>query len=278
MFSTSDLLTEIECGLYASWYAAFLCNDTPYTSMKPEYLTTVVLGLHLANKLQEKFRSNRYLVRFEERTKDVATCAFSCLPPPYVEMNVYGRAKKDTGEEGSVDLVIYRQQSLVPETVAVFEIKNFDQSDELLVKDIERNMEFIELTNSGKINQIQYGVLTFFLHDKLSRVKEAADEFLRHNTERFSKIAENFNRNSISATLTLKTLANYPCLTKSEAPEIDGDGQQFIESEENHHIAYGVILLERNPTPRSSEAPTACPDPHHSPVAVLAQSPSPPAP
>lgn len=136
MFSTSDLLTEIECGLYASWYAAFLCNDTPYTSMKPEYLTTVVLGLHLANKLQEKFRSNRYLVRFEERTKDVATCAFSCLPPPYVEMNVYGRAKKDTGEEGSVDLVIYRQQSLVPETVAVFEIKNFDQSDELLVKDI----------------------------------------------------------------------------------------------------------------------------------------------
>jgi hypothetical protein len=249
MFSTADLLTEIECGLYAAWHAAFLSNDTPYISMKPEYLTTVVLGLHLSKKLQEVFFSTRYLVRFEERTKDVATRAFPPLPLPYLEKNIHGRAKKDSGEEGSVDLVIYKQTSLFPETVAVFEIKNFDQSDGLLVKDIERNMEFIELTEPGKNNQIQYGVLTFFLHDKLSIVKEQADAFLREKTEYFSQMAAPFNRNGISSTLTLKTLANYPDLKKGEACELDDDCRLVIESEENYHIVYGIVLLERNRTP-----------------------------
>lgn len=246
MFSTPDLLAEIERGLYASWHAAFLSNDTPYISMKPEYLTTMLLGLHLSEKLQEAFSSIRYVVRFEERTKDVATRAFPPLPLPYRPKNVHGRAKKDTGEEGAVDLVIYKQPSFFPETVAVFEIKNLDQSDALLVKDIERNMEFIELTESGKNNQIQYGVLTFFLHDKLSRVKEEADEFLREKTVYFSQMAAPFNRNGISSTLTLKTLANYPSLTRSEALEPDEDGRPEIETEENHHIAYGIVLLARN--------------------------------
>lgn len=245
MFTASELIPVIKDGLYASWLAAFSSNDTPYISMKPEYLTTVVLGLHLSKTLQERYSSVRYLVRFEERTKDVATRAFPPLPLPYRSKNVHGRAKKDTGEEGSVDLVIYKQSSFFPETVAVFEIKNFDQSDELLLKDIERNMEFLELVDSGKNNQIQFGVLTFFLHDKLSRIKEEADQFLREKTEYFSKMAAQFNKNGIRSKLTITTLANYPSLTKSEALNLDEDGRFMIESEENHHIAFGIVLLER---------------------------------
>ena len=257
MFSEADLLSKIESGLYASWHAAFALNDTPFISMKPEYLTTIFLGIHLSDWLNKDHPSDRYLVRFEERTKDVATRAFPPLPLPYRPRNVHGRAKKDSGEEGSVDLVVYRQDSFFPETVAVFEVKNFDQSNDLLAKDVERNLEFMQLTDSLKSNQIHFGVLTFFLHDKSSVVKEQADQFLADRTAEFSAIATKYNIPGISSKLVLKTLVNYPSLFSKDALDPDEDGRPAIESQENHHIAFGVILLQRNLTIPSSGLPAA---------------------
>ena len=245
MFSKTDLLDQIEKGLYQSWLMAFDTNDTPYVSMKPEYLTTVLLGRQLSDWLKTDQSNERYLVRFEERTKDVATRAFAPLPLPYTPRNVHGRAKKDTGEEGAVDLVIYKQVSFFPETVAVFEIKNFDQPDGLLEKDIARNIEFMELADPKKANQIQYGVLTFFLHDKHSVTKEQASNFLSEKTAYFAQMIGQYSNPRISASLTLKTLTNAPTLTHAEAAIEDEEGRPLIESEENHHIAYGVVLLER---------------------------------
>lgn len=246
MFSEADLLSQIESGLYASWHAAFSLNDTPFISMKPEYLTTLILGLHLSDWLKKDHSSDRYLVRFEERTKDVATRAFPLLPLPYRPRNVHGRAKKESGEEGSVDLVVYRQVSSLPETIAVFEVKNFDQPNDLLVKDIERNLEFMKLVDQGKSNQVQFGVLTFFLHDRSSVVKEQADQFLANKTAEFTAIAAKYNSIEISSKLILKTLVNYPILSSKDALEPDEDGRPAVEAEENHHIAFGVILLQRN--------------------------------
>jgi hypothetical protein len=246
VFSSADLLVQIENGLHESWRAAFSTNDTPFVSMKPEYLTTVVLGLHLSSWLQKSHPTDKYIVRFEEKTKDVATRAFAPLPLPYRPKNVHGRAKKESGEEGSVDLVLYKNQSFFPETIAIFEIKNFDQPNVLLIKDIERNIEFMELTDPAKQNQIQFSVLTFFLHDKNSVIQEQAKKFLAEKTSEFSAIAARHNRNGISSSLTLKTLVNYPNLSNKDALELDTDGRPAIESEENHHIAFGIILLQRN--------------------------------
>jgi hypothetical protein len=245
VFTETDLLSQIEIGLYKSWLSAFSTNDTPFISMKPEYLTTVVLGLHVSEWLTKDYPSDRFIVRFEERTKDVATRAFPPLPLPCRPKNVHGRAKKEMGEEGSVDLVVYRQGSFFPETIAVFEVKNFDQPSELLEKDIERNLEFMGLTDPEKSNQIQFGILTFFLHDRDSLVKEQADQFIARKKTEFSAMANKYNGVGISSKLTLKTLANYPCFSSKDAQEPDEDGRFSIESEENHHVAFGVILLQR---------------------------------
>lgn len=242
MFTKQDLLVALKDGLYQSWFLAFSTNDTPYVLMKPEYLTTIMLGKHLS----EKFGASNYLIRFEEQTKDVATRAFPVMPLPYSPQNVYGRASKDAGEEGSVDLVIYRKAAYFPETVAVIEVKNFDQRDELLIRDLDRNIEFMELSDLKKQNQIQFGVLTFFLHDKKSRTKEEANAFLAQKKQHYQQLANNYCSTNICATLTLDTLANFPELSNVEAAIVIGEnGQLAIESEENHHIVYGVVCLER---------------------------------
>ena len=96
MYSKSELLEEIKKGLYSSWLLAFSTNDTPYVSMKPEYMTTIMLGKHISDSLASRFKSGEYMVRFEEQTKDVATRAFPVVPLPYAPKNVHGRAKKET--------------------------------------------------------------------------------------------------------------------------------------------------------------------------------------
>ncbi|MBU2570857.1 MAG: hypothetical protein KJ725_12665 [Gammaproteobacteria bacterium] len=242
MFTKKELLDAVKDGLYQSWLLAFATNDTPYVSMKPEYLTTIMLGKFLS----EKLGSGSCIVRFEEQTKDVATRAFPVMPLPYTPKNVYGRASKEKGEEGSVDIVIYRQAAYFPETVAIIEVKNFDQRDELLVKDLDRNKEFMELTDPKKLNQINYGLLTFFLHDKKSVTKEEASSFIAEKTKHFQSEANNYCSAITCATLTLDTLANFPRLSNAEAAsEVDENGQPVIELEENHHIVYGIICIER---------------------------------
>jgi hypothetical protein len=245
MLDKADLIREIERGLYKSWLLAFQTNDTPYVSMKPEYMTTIMLGQSLSEWLSKDHSGARCRVRFEEQTKDVATRAFPCMPLPYKPKNVRGRAKKDSGEEGAVDLVIYRESSFFPETIAVFEVKNFDQSDALLDKDLVRNMEFMELSDPQKQNQIAFGVLTFFLLDKSSRVQEQASEFLRRKTSEYQPLIAPYTRSGILASLQIKTLANYSSLSSADALTPDENGQPTVETEENYHIAYGLVLLER---------------------------------
>jgi hypothetical protein len=248
MLTKTDLIDQIEKGLSKAWLLAFQTNDTPYVSMKPEYLTTVMLGQSISDWLSQDHSGAKCRVRFEERTKDVATRAFPCMPPPYKPRNVHGRAKKDGGEEGSVDLVIYREVSFFPETIAVFEIKNFDQADILLDKDLARNVEFMELSDPKKKNQIQFGVLTFFLLDKNSMVKEEAREFLRRKNEEYQNLIAPYTRTGIQASLKIDTLANFPRLSSAEALVPDENGQPAVETEECHHIAYGVVVLERTGT------------------------------
>ena len=246
MYSKSELLEEIRKGLYSSWLLAFSTNDTPYVSMKPEYMTTIMLGKHISDNLVSKFTSGEYMVRFEEQTKDVATRAFPVMPLPYTPKNVHGRAKKATGEEGAVDMVIYQQSEWFPVTRIIIEIKNFDQRDELLVKDLDRNKEFMELIDSKKSNQIQITVLAFFLHDKNSRTKEEAQTYINSKKDHYQKMTNKYCTNEIFSTLELDTLANLPSLSDADASEKkDEYGQPLVETEENHHIVYGVICMER---------------------------------
>lgn len=246
MIAANDLLKEVEAGLRKAWLASFAMNDSPYISMRPEYLTTVVLGIHLSEWLANKCPTEKYVVRLEEQTKDVAKQAFPALPLPYRSKNVHGRAKKESGEEGLVDAVIYRNSAMFPETVAVIEVKNFDQPNDLLEKDLIRNQEFMELTDPVKPNQIQFALLTFFLHDKKSRVAEDAENFIRAKVTAFSSLADKYSTPSIRASVTIKTLANYPSLTAETAllPVEDG-GPPAIDLEENHHIVFGAVLMER---------------------------------
>lgn len=252
MFAKDDFLKEIKSGLYSAWYFSFLTNDTPYVSMKPEYLTTVMLGQHLLDVLSKNFSNGTYLIRFEEQTKDVATRAFSVPPFPCKQHNVHGRAKKSSGEEGSVDLTIYRQTKFLPETIAIIEVKNFDQRDDLLIKDLDRNSEFIGLSQPSKQNNIIFTFLTFFLNDKESRTQEEADLYINQKKQHYQKITNGYCTRTIDATLTIDTLANYPLLTDSTANEPDENGQTQVELEEHHHIVYGVICMTRkdiSPTP-----------------------------
>jgi len=245
MYSNKELVEEIKKGLYSSWLLAFSTNDTPYISMKPEYMTTIMLGKHISESLDSKFSSGEYMVRFEEQTKDVAQRAFPVMPLPYTPRNVHGRAKKSTGEEGAVDMVIYQQSGWFPVTRVIIEVKNFDQRDELLIKDLDRNKEFMELTDSRKTNQIHISVLTFFLHDKNSRTKEDAELFINNKKNYYQKIANKYCTNEICTTLEIDTLVNLPCLSVENVDELNEDGQPIVEIEENHHIVYGVISMER---------------------------------
>ena len=242
MFTKKELLDAVKDGLYQSWRLAFATNDTPYVSMKPEYLTTIMLG----KCLSEKLSVGKFIVRFEEPTKDVATRAFPLMPLPYIPKNVFGRASKETGEEGLVDIVIYRKTPSFPETVAVIEVKNFNQRDDLLARDLDRNREFMELTDLRKKNQINYGVLTFFLHDKKSRTKEEASSFVAEKARHFQALANNYRSAATSVTLILDTLVNFPRLSNAEAAlGADENEQPAIDVEENHHIVYGIICIER---------------------------------
>jgi hypothetical protein len=68
MLEKTDLIHEIERGLYKSWLMAFQTNDTPYVSMKPEYLTTIMLGQSLSEWL-----SNDHAVRRAEQRSATPT-------------------------------------------------------------------------------------------------------------------------------------------------------------------------------------------------------------
>ncbi len=245
MLIKNELLVEIKKGLYSSWYLAFSTNDTPYVSMKPEYLTTILLGKHLSEYFQSNYSSDNYMVRFEEQTKDVARRAFSAMPLPYSPKNVHGRATKPEGEEGFVDITLYQQKGFFPETRVIIEVKNFDKSDTLLISDLDRNEEFMLLTEPKKYNQISFGILTFYLHDKNSRTKEEADDYLNKKTSHYQQLTNKYCSSEICATLKMDSLVNYPNLSNIEAVELDEDGRQNIETEENHHIVFGIICMER---------------------------------
>lgn len=246
MYSKNELLDEIKRGLYSSWLLAFSTNDTPYVSMKPEYMTTIMLGRHLSDSLASKHTYGEYKVRFEEQTKDVATRAFPVMPLPCTPKNVHGRAKKETGEEGAVDIVIYQKLEWFPVTRAIIEVKNFDQRDELLIKDLDRNKEFMELVDNNKTNQIQIAALTFFLHDERSRTIEEADSYIKTKKDHYQTITSKYCTKELCATLRLDTLINKPSLSDAEACEnSDQYGRPIVDTEENHHIVYGVISIER---------------------------------
>lgn len=239
MFSKSDFLDELKAGLYSAWHLAFQTNDTPYINIKPEYLTTIMLGKHLSESLATKFSPNKYMVRFEEQTKVVATKAFPAIPLPITAEDIKDRP-------GNVDITIYQQGQIQAITKCIIEVKFFDKSDELLKKDLDRNKEFMEYKVIKKTNQIKFAALTFYLHDKNSKTKEDAISYIAGKKTHYQNITNNYCTNKINTSLIIDTLVNRPSLSKVDINMTDEYGQPLIETEENHHIIYGVILMEKS--------------------------------
>lgn len=242
------LLDQIEQKLIAGMDES--CSDTilfledDSQLIATEYLFTV----NAAKKLAELNSGigYPYKIYLEKKTKSVAK---SCVPlmKRVPDKNRKGgksiiSGKHNTSRNGYVDICLYKDSTGFSETpVCIIELKGFNPRRGLVVKDLERNLEFFEISDKTGSSLLQHACFAA-MH---SFPKTIVEEQTKKDRALLHKKYENWLSNlslpqGVTHRLLIKTISFGLNISM-----LDEDDQNSQTIDSNHHFVGVVVSFTR---------------------------------
>ncbi|GAA4072651.1 hypothetical protein GCM10022389_17570 [Flavobacterium cheonanense] len=233
--NSTDVKHSIIQGIKEIFYFNNLANIDSSYFIKPEYLLTVKIAEQLA--LSKK----GYLIKLEE---DTSTFAKSCVKS--WNNGLVNDDSHNSERNGKIDIAVYSTKSnsghYPNQPLFPIEIKNINPSKYSFLKDVERNIEFFNISdvNTGdSVLELSYNVA----------IEEFKDIFKEHVPDKILSVKEKYknwiqNSNLITNDLSFDVFAecvDSPIFSINDKPNLDeGDDPSLYFS--NEYTRIGVIV------------------------------------
>lgn len=161
MSREQDIIGKLKNAIIASCDDALCFSDNETKPIDAEYLLTVNAAKAIS-ELNDYF-GTPYKICLENSTQKFAT---SCTPlikwkesknSKSFETSV--RTRNDTKRSGKIDIAIYTSEEALADTpLCAIEIKGFNPRKPLIVKDLERNAEYFNITSATGSSTLPFAV------------------------------------------------------------------------------------------------------------------------
>lgn len=230
---------------------AFYFSDDETQLIEAEYLLTV--NAAKAIKELNPYFGSPYKIRLENDTQKFASACTSLMAKVKAE-NFLGhktviQTPNNTRRPGKIDIAIYTDQNSIDIPLCAIEVKGFNPSKHLIIKDLERNAEYFYLSSRTGDSTLPFSVF-IALHSykgvwsdekeqsKLSKVKKRYQNY----------ITSNKSLNSLSQSVDVFTIRR-GVLPDPNDPHIQEHG---LQGDEDYLFIGAVVTTKKNLTSQSS--------------------------
>jgi hypothetical protein len=226
---------------------ALLFTDSLTDEIPAEYLLTVHVAMNI-NALNRDV-AEAFEIRIEDSTQKFAT---ECVPllRKVPASNFLGhthilRQRLDTLRRGRIDVAVYLRRNGDRLPLCAIELKGFNPSRTVVLKDLKRNSEYFALTGATGSSRMGFAVFGA-LHSIYSPKKLAEDRNLSNLKDKYKRwLAEVGLKDFYSSTVEVFTVRRHVA-----DAETDVAGHSDFGDEDNHHYA-GVLVIFLPQSPSS---------------------------
>lgn len=245
MPTKDEFQTAIFTGLTNACEDAYHFTGEVNSKIRPEYIVTVNVakGLFTINGRQSGY-GYEFILKFEE---DTPTFAMACVPQMIADniFNMKTRGFQDTDRSGKIDICVYDQSGDKP--ICPIEVKGFCPSKAEVVKDLERNLQLLELIDKETgASTLEFAFLAALEEHKNCLTEKNIDTGLAKVKAKYEKRLKTFKGKlkDIELTVTTKTVAkNLIAAGTSFAGMDDMDIADRVA--ETYHFVGVIMTLEK---------------------------------
>jgi hypothetical protein len=221
-------------GLRDACFESVRFNQFLYPDIKPEYLLTVNIAQSLLAEFPDEF-----VIKIEEQTEDFKRTStelgdlirfFNTLKNFVIERN------------GRIDIGLHNK---LGDSIGLIEVKGFNQPDNLIVKDIERIIDFLSDTHG--LNNIYFGVSAFLVEHKMCCLKTKKQEGIDSFKDRYSKLIDSeFKEHYGTIDFKINVDTSYDeLMTDEEFESIDDEDMADTLKEKAHYIGVAIEVIKK---------------------------------
>lgn len=231
--SLDAVLRDSHLSLDSAWHLNHRIYDDPFASIRPEYLTTVVM----AQKLLDDASGSGLQVRLEVSTYQLLAQIFG--------MHRSGASFSQISRPGKIDLVLVHGPTQKP--IVLIENKNRIAGYSDIEDDVVRNKEFLLASDGKGVGCVVAAITTFYWLQKSGMTVEDHDRKSNRSFERIrTSIAKCVAGTSIQYSVSREELNGNAFATSAEAEEIDEEtGQRAGDMNSSESLYGGVVALWR---------------------------------
>ena len=240
------IVPEIIAGMKAAHSNAIQFTENFAPILNTEYLITVNIAQKIS-KLGPIGEGNPTKVYLEEPTK---TFSSKCVPlmksviiKNYFNNNVVFRKPKNTDRNGRIDISVYEDalSGLEDKPVCAIEVKGVGPSKKLVIKDLNRNLEYFKLfckTGPSIIEFTAFSAMYSYPKSINSSEEKTNNDIVKDKYEKYlNSIALPSN---VEAEIKEFTVSKFLREPGYQSPEFEYED----DSHELHHLV-GVIVIFR---------------------------------
>jgi hypothetical protein len=250
MNSESDIINKLKQAMVTSCDDAFYFSDDETQLIDAEYLLTVNAAKAI-KELNHCF-GTPYKVCLENNSKKFAS---SCTPlmseknaDNFLGYKSVIRRSNNTKRPGKIDIAVYVDRNAIDTPLCAIEVKGFNPSKLLIIKDLERNAEYFDLTSPTGSSILAFSVF-IALHSYKGVWNDKKEKSnIAKVKKRYEKyIDTNNNINNLSHSVDTFTIRRGVLLDLND-PHIQEHG---LQGDENYHFIGVVLTTKKNITSQS---------------------------
>lgn len=229
------LNTAIFNGLNDACHESVRFNQFLYPDIKPEYLLTVNVAQSILAEFQDEL-----IIKIEEQTKSFKKASLGINDLLDFQSNYLKNF--NLIKRGRIDIAIHDKDGY---SICPIEIKGFNSSKNLIKKDINRIIHFID-SNDSK-NSIKYGVSAFLVEHKRCILKSKMNEGVELFEKKYNDFVD-LKFGQLKDRLEIKAFCETSydeLLTDEEFNSLDEDNVAETLKEKAHYISVIINVIKK---------------------------------
>lgn len=257
MNSELDIITKLKESMVTSCNDAFYFSDDETQLIDAEYLLTV--NAAKAIKELNHYFGTPYRICLENDTKKFAS---ACTPlmgrkkaDNFLGYKSVVRTSNNAKRPGKIDIAIYTNNNGIDIPLCAIEVKGFNPSKSLIIKDLERNSEYFALTSPTGASTLPFSVF-IALHSYRGVWDDKKEQSNISKLEKRYKsyINANNNLNGLNQRVEAFTIRR-GVLPDTNDPHLQEHG---LQGDEDYHFIGVVLTTKKNLTSQSSRTQQSC--------------------
>lgn len=257
MNSELDIINKLKESMRTSCDDAFYFSDDETQLIDAEYLLTVNAAKAI-KKLNHYFGSP-YKICLENDTKKFASACTPLMTKVKAD-NFLGyksviRTPNNTSRSGKIDIAIYTESNSFDVPLCAIEVKGFNPSKPLIIKDLERNAEYFELKSPTGGSILPFAVfIALHSYKGVWNDKKEQSNLSKVKNRYQSYIDDNNKLNSLSQCVDVFTIRR-GVLPDPNDPHIQEYG---LQGDEDYLFIGAVVTTKKNLTNQSARTQKSC--------------------